>query len=57
MKFWADRNLHKTNIYLDTKNVKLSVESLSKIKIAPAFMKKIEQLQEKSSKIRKKRLY
>jgi len=57
MKFWADRNLPKTNISLDTNTVKLSVESLSKIKLAPAFISKIEQLQEKSSKIRKKRLY
>ncbi len=57
MKFWADRNLPKTNISLDTNTVKLSVESLSKIKIAPAFILKIEQLQEKSSKIHKKRLY
>jgi len=37
--------------------VKLSIDSLSKIKIAPAFISKIEKLQEKSSKIRKKRLY
>ena len=57
MKFWADRNLPKTNISLDSNTVKLSVESLSKIKIAPAFISKIEQLQEKSSKIHKKRLY
>ena len=57
MKFWADRNLPKTNISLDTNTVKLSVDSLSKIKLAPAFISKIEQLQEKSSKIHKKRLY
>jgi hypothetical protein len=57
MKFWADKNLPKTNISLDTNTVKLSVESLSKIKIAPSFISKIDQLQEKSSKIRKKKLY
>ena len=57
IKFWADRNLPKTNISLDANTVKLSMDSLSKIKIAPAFISKIEQLQEKSSKIRKKRLY
>lgn len=57
MKFWADRNLPKTNISLDTNTVKLSAESLSKIKIEPKFISKIEQLEEKSSKIRKKRLY
>jgi len=57
IKFWADRNLPKINISLDTNTVKLSVESLSKIKLDPAFLSKIEQLQEKSSKIHKKKLY
>ena len=57
IKFWGDKNLPKTNISLDANTVKLSMDSLSKIKIAPAFISKIEQLQEKSSKIRKKRLY
>ena len=57
IKFWADRNLPKSNISLDTNNVKLSVESLSKIKLDPKFISKIEQLEEKSSKINKKKLY
>ena len=57
MKFWADRNLPKSNISLDTNTVKLSVESLSKIKLDPIFLLKIKQLEEKSSKISKKRLY
>ena len=57
MKFWADRNLPKTNISLDTNTVKISAESISKIKISPSFISKIDQLQEKSSKIHKKKLY
>ena len=57
MKFWADKDLPKSNISLDTNTVKLSVESLSKIKLVPAFVSKIKQLEEKSSKIRKKKLY
>jgi hypothetical protein len=57
IKFWADRNLPKSNISLDTNTVKLSMESLSKIKLDPTFISKIEQLEEKSSKIHKKRLY
>jgi hypothetical protein len=57
IKFWADRNLPKSNIALDTNTVKLSMESLSKIKLDPAFISKIEKLEEKSSKIHKKRLY
>ena len=57
IKFWADRNLPKTNISLDTNTMKLSAESLSKIKLDPKFIAKIGQLEEKSSKIHKKRLY
>ena len=51
IKFWADRNLPKSHISLDANNVKLSVESLSKIKFDSKFISKIEQLEEKSSKI------
>jgi hypothetical protein len=57
MKFWAEKNLPKTNISLDTNTVKLSVESLSKINLDPAFISKMELLEQKSSKIHKKRLY
>ena len=57
IKFWSDRNLPKSNISLDANNVKLSAESLSKIKLDPKFLTKIKQLGEKSSKIYKKRLY
>ena len=57
IKFWADRDLPKSNISLDANTVKLSAESLSKIKLDPKFLSKIEQLEEKSSKIHRKRLY
>ena len=57
MKFWVNGDLPKSNISLDTNTVKLSAESISKIKIASSFLSKIEQLEQKSSKIRKNRLY
>lgn len=57
MKFWSGKNLPKTNITLDSNTVKLSAESLSKIKIDPNFLTKINKLEEKSSKVRKKKLY
>ena len=57
MKFWTDRDLPKSNVSLDSNTVKLSVESLSKIKLDPVFVSKVEQLEEKSSKISKKQLY
>lgn len=56
-KFWSNKNLPTSNISLDSNTVKLSAESLSKIKISPTFISKIDQLQEKSLKIRKKKLY
>ena len=57
MKYWSDKDLPKTNISLDANTMKLSAESLSKIKLDSKFITKIEQLEEKSSKIRKKKLY
>lgn len=57
IKFWLDKNLPKTSIALDSNTVRLSAESLSKIKIDPVFLKKIDELELKSSKVRKKKLY
>jgi hypothetical protein len=57
LKFWIDKNLPKTNIDLDTNIMKISVESLAKIKLDPSLLKKLEGLEQKSSKIRKKKYY
>ena len=57
MKFWLEKNLHKINISLDANIVKLSAESLSKIKLDPTFLHRIDQLEQKSAKVHKKKLY
>ena len=57
IKFWTKRNLPQSNITLDTNTVKLSAETISKIKLDPEFVLKIQNLEEKSSKIRKPKLY
>lgn len=57
IKFWLEKNLPKINISLDANTVKLSMDALSKIKIEPAFLHKIEQLEQKSAKIHKKKIY
>jgi len=57
MKYWIDKNLPKTNVSLDSNTVKLSMESLSKIKLDPNFIQKIDELEQKSNKLRKKKLY
>ena len=57
MKFWLEQNLPKINISLDANIVKLSAESLSKIKLDPIFLHRIDQLEQKSAKVHKKKLY
>ena len=57
IRFWLDKDLPKTNIALDSNTIKISAESVSKIKIAQEFLKKIEELEEKSGRVRKKKLY
>lgn len=57
IKFWIDKNLPKINISLDANTVKLSAESLAKIKLDPLFLNKIAQLEQKSAKIKTKKLY
>lgn len=53
---WIKKNLPTTNITMDTNIIKLSTEAISKIKIDPLLLKKLQRLEEKSSKIRKKKL-
>jgi hypothetical protein len=57
IRYWIDKNLPKTNVSLDSNTVKLSIESISKIILAPEFLKKIDDIAQKSAKIRKKKLY
>lgn len=57
VKYWIDKNLPKTNVSLDSNTVKLSAESLSKIKFDSVFLKKLDEIEEKSAKIRKKKIY
>ena len=57
IKFWIEKNLPKINISLDTNTVKLPAESLAKIKLDPVFLQRIAQLEQKSTKIRTKKLY
>ena len=56
-KFWTSQNLPKVNISLDENTVKLSADVISKIKIDPNLISKLTELESKSSKFTKKRLY
>jgi len=57
IKNWIEKKLPVSNITLDSNIMKLSATSLAKIKLNPEFVKKIEALELKSSKIRKKKYY
>ena len=57
LKFWIEKELPKTNISLDTNITKLSAETLAKIKLNPNFLTKLEEIQQKSTKIKKRKIY
>jgi hypothetical protein len=57
LKNWIEKNLPKLIVPLDTNTVKLPATSLSKIKFDPIFLEKIEQLEQKSNKLKTKKLY
>ncbi|HXV66808.1 MAG TPA: hypothetical protein VD731_06270 [Nitrosopumilaceae archaeon] len=57
VKFWLKKNLPTTNITMDTNIIKLSTEALTKIKFDPILLKKLKILEEKNTKIRKKKYF
>ena len=57
VKFWIKKNLPSTNITMDTNIIKLSTEALAKIKLDPILIKKMKELEEKNTKIRKKKYF
>jgi len=56
IKYWIEKNLPVTNITLDTNITKLSPDLISKMRLAPNLISKIESFELKASKLRKKRL-
>ena len=57
IKFWIEKNLPTSKITLDTNTIKLNAESLANMKINSALLNKLEQIQRKNIKIRKKKIY
>jgi len=57
VKFWIKKNLPSTNITMDTNIIKLSTEALAKIKLDPILIRKMKELEEKNTKIRKKKYF
>ena len=56
-KFWISKHLPVTNIALDSNTVKLSAEALSKVVLDQSVLQKINEYEERESKLRKKKLY
>jgi len=57
IKYWIEENLPTTKIMLDTNTAKLSTDLISKMKLNPKLVSKIESFELKGSRLRKKILY
>lgn len=57
LKYWIEKNLPKSSITLDTNITKLSAKNLANIKVNPKFLAKLDELEQKSAKVRKRKLY
>jgi len=57
IKYWIEKNLPTTGLTLDTNVTKLSADFISRMKLKPDIITKIESFELKGSKLRKKRLY
>ena len=57
IKLWIAKKLPTTNITLDSNVIKVSAESLAKIKLDSKLLEKLKKLEEKSSMTKRKKLY
>ena len=57
LKHWIQNKLPTINIALDTNIIKIPADVLAKTKIDLTLVKKLEQIEQKVSKLRKKKLY
>ena len=57
LKNWIQKKLPTINVALDRNIVKIPADVLAKTKVDPSLSQKLEQIEQKSSKLRKKKLY
>lgn len=57
VKLWIEKKLPAINISLDTNVVKIPANVIASTKIGPQLTSKLDYLEQKASKIRKKKLY
>lgn len=57
IKFWVEKNLPTTNITLDTNIAKIPASVIANTKIDPKIISKLDEFEQKASKLRKKKYY
>ena len=57
LKFWIAKKLPTINIALDTNIIKIPADVFANTKIDPILLQKLEQIEQKASRLRKKKLY
>lgn len=57
VKFWIDKKLPAIHITLDTNVVKIPANVIANTKIDPKLTSKLDELEQKASKLRKKKMY
>jgi hypothetical protein len=57
MKLWIEKKLPVTNITMDTNIAKIPAAIIANTSIDPILLQKLDQIEEKSSRLRKKKLY
>lgn len=57
LKNWIQKKLPTINVALDRNIVKIPADVLAKTQVDPSLVQKLEQIEQKSSKLRKKKLY
>jgi len=57
IKLWIEKNLPAINITLDTNIVKIPANVIANTKIDPKLASKLDDLEQKASKLRKKKMY
>jgi len=57
MKFWMGKNLPVINITMDTNIAKIPATAIANTAIDPTFLQKLDQIEQKAIRLRKKKLY
>ncbi len=57
IKYWIEKKLPTTDITLDTNIIKIPAEVFANTKLDPTLLQKLEHIEQKASRLRKKKLY